>query len=168
MATLEQIRELVERVQAVEGREAEGIARELSFGSERRFALYRVFPHLLTEAHWQAAVQRNPNAILIASDELLLDSTFAPEEKRDFYILKISMLSGRSLVVLAASWDSTESVVEKCCDRFGIRRRGTERLVYGTEVVPERAQVIDWPGLRPQGEVSECQLVLGAVESSTS
>eukprot|EP00971_Amphidinium_carterae_P122194 2419518-Amphidinium_carterae.1 len=35
-----------------------------------------------------AAVQQNPDALRWAADELLLDSTFAPEAKRDWFILK--------------------------------------------------------------------------------
>eukprot|EP00971_Amphidinium_carterae_P107344 2126680-Amphidinium_carterae.1 len=50
-----------------------------------------------------AAVKQTRLAIHFAADELLLDSTFAPEAKQGFHILHISMLSGRSTVVVSGS-----------------------------------------------------------------
>eukprot|EP00971_Amphidinium_carterae_P009271 183031-Amphidinium_carterae.1 len=106
------------------------------------------------------AVEEHPGAIQHAAEELLLDSTFAIEEKEDWYILKVSMLSGRSTAVLAEDGNSSEDIVEECCSRLGMDRGGTEKLVHGTEVVAATAKVESWPGLRPKGEVSEYQLVL--------
>jgi len=100
-------------------------------------------------------MSREHDALQYAADELLLDSTFAAEIKRRWYILKISMLSGRSTTVMSRGDVDAEDVVEKYCRRLGIRRSGMETLIHGTEVVPPTVNVEDWPGVRPQGEVSE-------------
>eukprot|EP00971_Amphidinium_carterae_P074136 1465199-Amphidinium_carterae.1 len=113
-----------------------------------------------------AAVQQDPDAIEWASDGLLLDSTFAPDAKSSWYILKVYVLSGRSTVVCACDEDEVrdgqdaEMIVERCCMRLMIFRTGNEKLVHGAEVVPETAIVGSWPGIRPKGEVSEYQLVI--------
>eukprot|EP00971_Amphidinium_carterae_P259014 5140343-Amphidinium_carterae.1 len=86
-----------------------------------------------------AAVEAEPLAVQFASDELLLDSTFAPEAKQHWYILKVSLLSGRSTVVLGEVCDSVEDIVGRCCGRLEMDRRGTQKLVHGTEVVPATA-----------------------------
>eukprot|EP00971_Amphidinium_carterae_P183703 3646640-Amphidinium_carterae.1 len=110
-----------------------------------------------------AAVQQNPPAICSASDELLLDSTFAPKAKQPWYILKVSMLSGRSIVVMASGDEGwAYHILERCCSRLQIQKTATPTLLHGTEVVPATVQVRSWPGLRPKGEVSEYQLVVGA------
>eukprot|EP00971_Amphidinium_carterae_P342433 6481738-Amphidinium_carterae.3 len=99
------------------------------------------------QANWQSAVVLSSGeSEYYAANELLLDSTFASETLPDWYILKVSMLSGRSTVVFA-----------------GISRSGCGilALIYGIEVVPSRALVSDWPGLQPRGELSEYQLVAG-------
>eukprot|EP00971_Amphidinium_carterae_P250753 4977619-Amphidinium_carterae.1 len=70
------------------------------------------------------------------------------------------MLSGRSTTVLANAEESVEEIVSQCCGLLEIHERGTEALVHGTEVVPATAQVRNWPDIRPQGEVSEYQLVV--------
>eukprot|EP00971_Amphidinium_carterae_P188183 3735276-Amphidinium_carterae.1 len=72
------------------------------------------------------------------------------------------MLSGRCTAMVSGGRDTAASIVGKCCFRLGIRHSGTEKLVHGTEVVPNAARVSDWPGLRPEGEVSEYQLVVRA------
>jgi len=108
-----------------------------------------------------AAEQQNPRSIRHAADELLLDSTFAPEVKEWWYILKVSMLSGRTTAVMARDGDKAEEIVRECCKRLQIQRSGTTALLHGTEVLPDEAVVrFDWPGLRPEGEVSEYQLIL--------
>jgi len=110
-----------------------------------------------------AAVQQSRGAIHYASEELLLDGTFAPEAKEDYYIVKISLLSGRSAVVLSEGLGNAEGFIRDwCCSRLGITSSGTEALVHGTEVVPAWALVGTWPGLRPRGEVSEYQLIVSA------
>eukprot|EP00971_Amphidinium_carterae_P264500 5247085-Amphidinium_carterae.1 len=45
-----------------------------------------------------AAVQQNTNALHFAADEVLEDPSFATEEKRLRYLLRLNMLSGRSTV----------------------------------------------------------------------
>eukprot|EP00971_Amphidinium_carterae_P214586 4258323-Amphidinium_carterae.1 len=70
------------------------------------------------------------------------------------------MLSGRYTVVCGNDKDLAENIVKECCGRLGMYRSGKEALVHGTEVLPATAIVRRWPGLRPQGEVSEYQLVV--------
>eukprot|EP00971_Amphidinium_carterae_P300397 5968671-Amphidinium_carterae.1 len=70
-----------------------------------------------------AAVRHDPNFIRFAADELLLDSTFAPEAKRDLHILKVSMLSGRSTVVMSGGRRSVENIIGDCCGRLAIQKR---------------------------------------------
>eukprot|EP00971_Amphidinium_carterae_P238149 4727922-Amphidinium_carterae.1 len=124
----------------------------------------RVSNHLKCDREivW-AAVEKEARVLKFAADELLLDSTFAPEAKNGYYIVKISLLSGRSTCLVAAGYDNADSIVGACCRRLGRGRSGTEALIYGTEVVPDGALVQDWPGLRAQGEVSEYQLVVAAL-----
>eukprot|EP00971_Amphidinium_carterae_P111046 2199719-Amphidinium_carterae.1 len=72
------------------------------------------------------------------------------------------MLSGREIAVVEGPHDIADHVVQRCCRRLGITSTGTEALVLGTAVVPATAKVRDWPGIKPRGEVSEYQLVVGA------
>eukprot|EP00971_Amphidinium_carterae_P292965 5816502-Amphidinium_carterae.1 len=39
---------------------------------------------------------------------------------------------------------------------------GTEAFVHGDLVVPRFARPGDWPGIRPKGQLSEYQLIVGA------
>eukprot|EP00971_Amphidinium_carterae_P229900 4562293-Amphidinium_carterae.1 len=43
-----------------------------------------------------AAVQQSERALPWAADDLLEDPTFAREAKRDFHLLKLTMLSGKA------------------------------------------------------------------------
>eukprot|EP00971_Amphidinium_carterae_P139898 2771696-Amphidinium_carterae.1 len=86
-----------------------------------------------------AAMQQNGYCLLYAADELLLDSTFAPKAKRCRYILKVSMLSGRSTATVSLGHDFAEDIIRQCRARLGFGRSGTEALVQGTEVVPATA-----------------------------
>eukprot|EP00971_Amphidinium_carterae_P125489 2485863-Amphidinium_carterae.1 len=76
------------------------------------------------------------------------------------------MISGKRTFVLRAEpllagfGGTTESVLDDCCQRLGLSRRGRENLVHGNVVIPPRASVRDFPGLRPLGEISEYQLVV--------
>eukprot|EP00971_Amphidinium_carterae_P307932 6119613-Amphidinium_carterae.1 len=70
------------------------------------------------------------------------------------------MLSGRSTVVTAEGHAIAEDIVGRCCRRLQIQGRGTKALVHGTEVLPARARVRRWSGIRPRGQVTEYQLVL--------
>eukprot|EP00971_Amphidinium_carterae_P228644 4535178-Amphidinium_carterae.1 len=64
------------------------------------------------------------------------------------------MLSGRYTVVVASRYhgEGALGIVPRCCSRLGITRSGTETLLHGTEIVPAKARVRDWPGLRRPGE----------------
>eukprot|EP00971_Amphidinium_carterae_P061571 1218979-Amphidinium_carterae.1 len=63
-----------------------------------------------------AAVEAKPLAIQFVSDELMLDSTFAPEAKQERgYILKLSLLSGRSTAITAQPGNSAEEILRSCC-----------------------------------------------------
>eukprot|EP00971_Amphidinium_carterae_P036430 716060-Amphidinium_carterae.1 len=111
-----------------------------------------------------AAVQQSrgiPGVIKHAADELLLDSTFAPEAKSGWHILKVSLLSGRSTVVMADGSENTLSIVGACFRRLAIHQSRV-KLLHGTEVLRGGDKVMSWPGLRPKGQVSEYQLVMGA------
>eukprot|EP00971_Amphidinium_carterae_P156647 3105193-Amphidinium_carterae.1 len=70
------------------------------------------------------------------------------------------MLSGRSTVVMSTAFHNVEQIVERCCRRLGMDRSGNEKLVHGTEVVPARASMENWPGFLRQGQVSEYQLIV--------
>eukprot|EP00971_Amphidinium_carterae_P069835 1381844-Amphidinium_carterae.1 len=70
------------------------------------------------------------------------------------------MLSGRSTVVCAKGGEDASSIVGRCCWRLAITESGNEKLVHGTEVLPATGRVDSLIGIRPEGEVSEYQLVL--------
>eukprot|EP00971_Amphidinium_carterae_P112089 2220206-Amphidinium_carterae.1 len=108
-----------------------------------------------------AAVQRIPSTLIHAADCLLEDPTFATEAKRQFHLLKITMLSGRSTVVAASYNLDTQLVLVMCRRRLGLGDGETTReLWHGSNKVPTDALVRDWPGLGPRGEISEYQLVV--------
>eukprot|EP00971_Amphidinium_carterae_P005851 115725-Amphidinium_carterae.1 len=64
--------------------------------------------------------------------------------------------------MVSTGGNSADDVVEYCCERLGIKRSPTDVLVHGLDVVLATARVRDWPGIRPRGEISEYQLVVGA------
>eukprot|EP00971_Amphidinium_carterae_P230015 4565273-Amphidinium_carterae.1 len=68
-------------------------------------------------------------------------------------------MSGRHACVLCA-YQNTEEVLQKCCEKLGVSSTGSMYLVSGDDVVPARAVVKDWPGIRACGEISEYQLVV--------
>eukprot|EP00971_Amphidinium_carterae_P161692 3205271-Amphidinium_carterae.1 len=72
------------------------------------------------------------------------------------------MLSGRSTVVAAHQLWSVGNVLDECRRRLGLEEDGTRmELWHGSEKVPDEAtEVRDWPGIQPEGEISEYQLVL--------
>eukprot|EP00971_Amphidinium_carterae_P112077 2219972-Amphidinium_carterae.1 len=109
-----------------------------------------------------AAVQQNRNALLYAADELLEDPTFAPERKTRHYLLKLTMLSGRSAVVAACIYWNESSVLAMCRRRHGLPDDGARiELWHGSgERVPDDERVPDWPGIQPLGEISEYQLLV--------
>eukprot|EP00971_Amphidinium_carterae_P095767 1895138-Amphidinium_carterae.1 len=100
-------------------------------------------------------------ALLWAADELLEDPTFATEAKGDLHLLKLTMLSGSSTVVAAYGDWSVESVLTWCRWRLGLPDDGTSlELLHGSESVPADADVKDFPGVQPLGDISAYQLVL--------
>eukprot|EP00971_Amphidinium_carterae_P200083 3971014-Amphidinium_carterae.2 len=54
----------------------------------------------------------------------------------------------------------TEEVLGESCRRLSLPRRGTERLIHGSDVVAQRTRVADIPGLQPAGHVSQYQLIV--------
>eukprot|EP00971_Amphidinium_carterae_P250940 4981585-Amphidinium_carterae.1 len=110
----------------------------------------------------QAAVQENELALPFAADCLLEDPTFATEAKRDFfYVLKLTMLSGRSTVVAAESYWQVENVLAECRRRLGLSDDGaTIELLHGSERVPDYEAVGGWPGIQPPGKISEYELLV--------
>eukprot|EP00971_Amphidinium_carterae_P350010 6491342-Amphidinium_carterae.2 len=109
-----------------------------------------------------AAVQQNRYALEYAADCLLEDPTFAMEAKRHFYLLKFTMLSGRSTVVLALGSCCVRSVLARRRNRLGLSGDGTTTELWrGSERVPDDGtDVEDWPGIQPPGEISEYQLLV--------
>eukprot|EP00971_Amphidinium_carterae_P182463 3621146-Amphidinium_carterae.1 len=98
------------------------------------------------------------------ADELLEDSSFAAEVKSEhhIFILKITMLSGRSTVVAPAEGFNLTAVLEWACSKLDIEYTGKEVLLHGSECVPPHARVQFWPGILPHGEVTEYTLILSA------
>eukprot|EP00971_Amphidinium_carterae_P230803 4580171-Amphidinium_carterae.1 len=108
-----------------------------------------------------AAVQENVDALEDAMAELLEDPTFAPEAKDEFYLLKITMLSGRSTVVAAQLYHIVPNVLDKC-HRAGLvdDRNRIMELWHGSERVPDDDCVDNWPGIKQRGEMSDYQLLV--------
>eukprot|EP00971_Amphidinium_carterae_P037856 744392-Amphidinium_carterae.1 len=107
-----------------------------------------------------AAVQQDAAALLFAADAFLEDPSFATEAKRQFHLLKVTMLSGRSTVVAAWLWN-VPTVLQVCRRRLGLADDGTTmELWYGAAKVPSEMHVRNWPGIKPRGEISEYQLVV--------
>mmetsp|Transcript_50934 Transcript_50934/g.114584 ORF Transcript_50934/g.114584 Transcript_50934/m.114584 type:complete len:189 (+) Transcript_50934:55-621(+) len=112
----------------------------------------------------QAALNEDSWALQYAADELLADDSFAIETKSSHFILKVSMLSGRScyscVKTLQAMTEPAASIIRRCCERLGLEFSGREVLVHGSDVVPIAAPLLDWPGLNGCGMVTEYQLVV--------
>eukprot|EP00971_Amphidinium_carterae_P301185 5983769-Amphidinium_carterae.1 len=113
-------------------------------------------------------VQQNSNALLFTASCLLEDPTFATEAKEVFFLLRLTMLSGRSTVVAAGpayqhewyyeNWH-VDVVLAKCRTNLGLTDDGaTMELWHGSDIVPEETPVEHWPGIKPPGEISEYQL----------
>eukprot|EP00971_Amphidinium_carterae_P223650 4437662-Amphidinium_carterae.1 len=111
----------------------------------------------------QAAAQQSARALHWAADEMLEDPTFATEAKREFYLLKITLLSGRSTVVAAEDYDEVEHVLHRCREKLGLVDDGATMEFWhcSGENVPDDGTVVrDWPGVQPKGAISEYQLVV--------
>eukprot|EP00971_Amphidinium_carterae_P154553 3065105-Amphidinium_carterae.1 len=108
----------------------------------------------------QAAVQQNADALRCVADEMLEDPSFAPEAKSNFYLLKLTMLSGRSTVVVANGHWQVDDVLDRCGNRLGLADEGaTIELCHGSDKVPD-TEVYNFPGVQPLGEISEYQLLV--------
>eukprot|EP00971_Amphidinium_carterae_P265442 5265817-Amphidinium_carterae.1 len=99
---------------------------------------------------------------MYTADELLEDVRFLPGAKRDFFLLKLTMLSGRSTVVAALGFRNVQNVLAECRRRLGLPNDDARmELRHGSgEMVPEDAYVREWPGIQPLGMISEYQLVV--------
>mmetsp|Transcript_22787 Transcript_22787/g.41901 ORF Transcript_22787/g.41901 Transcript_22787/m.41901 type:complete len:252 (-) Transcript_22787:41-796(-) len=110
------------------------------------------------------AVKQDPRALQYASDGLVKDPLFAAEEKEHLCIIKVRLMSGRScyLALQPPSMAHTFplQVVEWSCCRLGITCTGSEELVYGSEPVPARTPLPDWPGNPRCASETEYQLIV--------
>eukprot|EP00971_Amphidinium_carterae_P133823 2651015-Amphidinium_carterae.1 len=72
------------------------------------------------------------------------------------------MLSGRSTVVAAIASENVWRVLPVCRWKLGLANDGTTKELWhcSGESVPDNAEVQDWPGVQPLGEISEYQLLL--------
>mmetsp|Transcript_34400 Transcript_34400/g.77006 ORF Transcript_34400/g.77006 Transcript_34400/m.77006 type:complete len:333 (-) Transcript_34400:19-1017(-) len=142
--------------------------------SDREIVLAAVRQHWLS-LEWAAEPCRNDrqivstavrtarNALIWAADGLLEDTTFARDAKKEYYILRISLLSGRYTVVPScmALNETADQVIRTCFKRLNLPSRGGAKLVYGSDVLPGDQRIMDWPGLRTEvADVSEYQLVV--------
>eukprot|EP00971_Amphidinium_carterae_P125915 2494591-Amphidinium_carterae.1 len=83
------------------------------------------------------------------------------EAKGQYRLLKLTMPSGSSTVVAADDEDDVEYVLGMARERLGLPDDGSRmELWQGPESVPADAQVEDFPGVQPAGEISQYQLVL--------
>mmetsp|Transcript_74246 Transcript_74246/g.138685 ORF Transcript_74246/g.138685 Transcript_74246/m.138685 type:complete len:191 (+) Transcript_74246:3-575(+) len=113
------------------------------------------------------AVNQDAEALRFAAEELLLDASFAVEAKERCYIIKVSLLSGRYLywVEPVRSPATANGLIRWCWEQFGLGQssRSVAALIHGDTIVPGDAYMPDWPGIQPLGQISEYQLVVGAV-----
>eukprot|EP00971_Amphidinium_carterae_P280022 5558634-Amphidinium_carterae.1 len=111
-----------------------------------------------------AAVQQKERALEWTADDLLEDPTFATDAKRRFRLLKLTMLSGRSTVVVAGDDWNIMYVLTRCRERLGLASdvpRTTMALWHGSDWVPvDGTEFQFWPGIQPHGQISEYQLLL--------
>jgi len=123
------------------------------------------------------AVSRNWEHFSQAGDDLLMDETFAPEARVGFWIFKITMMSGNSVVIPWRIGPESESDTIRRAVKtlaiedldpnaaWAVQFGGTAllELYHGSERVPSRrtAQgVQDWPGNPQPGRVVEYQLIV--------
>mmetsp|Transcript_50224 Transcript_50224/g.92787 ORF Transcript_50224/g.92787 Transcript_50224/m.92787 type:complete len:315 (+) Transcript_50224:72-1016(+) len=104
-----------------------------------------------------AAVANNVQALRFAADTLLEEEAFAVDARKNFFLFKITALSGRSCILVLKDQDST-MLLDACCWKLGMERSGSETLLYGAEEVTDR-NTQPWPGAPCKGAVIEYQLV---------
>mmetsp|Transcript_49969 Transcript_49969/g.116764 ORF Transcript_49969/g.116764 Transcript_49969/m.116764 type:complete len:108 (+) Transcript_49969:70-393(+) len=96
-----------------------------------------------------------------SSDELLEDESFEPVLKRHFYMMKISMLSGRYTLVAATREESVSSVISEARRRLRLEPGSVKpKLLQGAMEIPGDTQICELKDLKPPGEVTELQLIL--------
>eukprot|EP00971_Amphidinium_carterae_P044177 869264-Amphidinium_carterae.1 len=78
------------------------------------------------------------------------------------------MLSGRHTILFATPGLQAVNAIKWCCRRMGRKYTGAERLVYESEVLPQAAMVMYWPGIRPRGEITEYTLILSELDETTA
>mmetsp|Transcript_43452 Transcript_43452/g.100073 ORF Transcript_43452/g.100073 Transcript_43452/m.100073 type:complete len:178 (+) Transcript_43452:126-659(+) len=105
-----------------------------------------------------AAVESNHFALEYVADRFLEDETFAAEARKQFYFFKIYASSGQSCTIALSRFNGKEFLLRKACQKLGVQRAGAY-LQYGSDMVPERASIGDWPGSPFLGEVVEYLLV---------
>eukprot|EP00971_Amphidinium_carterae_P265660 5270394-Amphidinium_carterae.1 len=108
----------------------------------------------------QAAVQKDVGALHLAVHGS--EHPYAVE-KKEFYLLKLTILSGRSTVVAAYdhAMDALDILTE-CRSRLGLADAVTTvELWQGSDssdrVPDDGTRVSDWPGVVPPGQISEYQ-----------
>mmetsp|Transcript_63025 Transcript_63025/g.117221 ORF Transcript_63025/g.117221 Transcript_63025/m.117221 type:complete len:224 (-) Transcript_63025:34-705(-) len=111
-----------------------------------------------------AAISHSMDSLKFAADSLLEDEAFAVEARTRHYFFKVLALSGRSCIVAMDAVDFDDygmkpRLLRATCDKLGLQRTGSEVLLYGTDSVPERTRVCDWPGHPSLGIAIEYQLV---------
>mmetsp|Transcript_68446 Transcript_68446/g.127734 ORF Transcript_68446/g.127734 Transcript_68446/m.127734 type:complete len:221 (-) Transcript_68446:87-749(-) len=162
-------REIVLEMVKRHGRCFELAAREFRSDHEIVLTAVRSFPPAVLMADetcrnnreiMQAAITGTEHYFKFASDELLEDSTFAPKTRMEFFLLKITMLSGQSAIVCAKGRDTLSWILQDCCSKLEVEKTESAELLNGCNAVPATAIVSTWPGIQPKGQVTEYQLVL--------
>eukprot|EP00971_Amphidinium_carterae_P164549 3262220-Amphidinium_carterae.1 len=124
-----------------------------------------------------AAIAQDHGALEFAADNLLeaiangalvefpADETLAAEVRECFYFFKVVTLSGRSCVV--ALWGpphplygvaNKSELLRHSCKKLGLEHNGSEKLVYGSELVPDTDVSRSWPGSPSLGSLITYQL----------
>mmetsp|Transcript_63368 Transcript_63368/g.117861 ORF Transcript_63368/g.117861 Transcript_63368/m.117861 type:complete len:232 (+) Transcript_63368:30-725(+) len=107
------------------------------------------------------AMEQDAMSFVYAGDALLEDRTFATDIRRQFYLLRITLLSGRSTIVASPTHrvEYTEAIIRRCCERLCLDYIGRERLLHGSEWVPKGGKLNQWPVSPICGEVADYQLL---------
>mmetsp|Transcript_70037 Transcript_70037/g.130929 ORF Transcript_70037/g.130929 Transcript_70037/m.130929 type:complete len:221 (+) Transcript_70037:55-717(+) len=106
------------------------------------------------------AVARVGWALQFAADALLQDTSFAVAGRYRLYFFEITAMSGRSCTVAWMSLKGRAELLDQSCEKMGLQRRGTEKLLHGAVFVP--SGVLDScfsPGHPQRGKVVQYQLV---------
>eukprot|EP00971_Amphidinium_carterae_P324238 6443579-Amphidinium_carterae.1 len=98
-------------------------------------------------------------ALQYAADQLLMDTSFTVDERRNFFILRLTRMSGHECVL--AAWDdwTVDRVLTEWCQKTGHRRVLGMQLLCQAERVPNNTPVLEWLGIGLRGELSDYQLL---------